>query len=74
MKAVRIHEHGDLDVLRIEEIPDPECRPDQVLVEVSKRAILLTVDPPTEPKAPPRKTSEPLTAIASMVAPVGSPA
>ncbi len=34
MKAVRIHEHGDLDVLRIEQLPDPRPRADQVLVEV----------------------------------------
>ena len=34
MKAVRIHEHGDLDVLKIQELPDPQPRSDQVLVEV----------------------------------------
>lgn len=34
MKAVRIHEHGGPDVLRYEEVPIPEIRPDEVLVRV----------------------------------------
>ena len=34
MKAVVIHEHGDLDVLRIEEREKPTPRPDEVLIEV----------------------------------------
>ena len=34
MQAVVIHEHGDLDVLRIEERPDPVCPADHVLVDV----------------------------------------
>src|SRR5215467_1051205 len=34
MKAVRIHETGGPEVLRYEEIPEPELRKDQVLVRV----------------------------------------
>lgn len=34
MKAVRIHEHGGPEVLRYEDVPDPQVRPDQVLVRV----------------------------------------
>jgi NADPH:quinone reductase-like Zn-dependent oxidoreductase len=34
MKAVVIHEHGDLDVLRIEEREKPTPRADEVLIEV----------------------------------------
>jgi NADPH:quinone reductase-like Zn-dependent oxidoreductase len=34
MKAVRIHEHGGPEVLRYEEVPTPEIRPDEVLVRV----------------------------------------
>ncbi|MCB1163821.1 MAG: zinc-binding dehydrogenase [Candidatus Krumholzibacteriia bacterium] len=34
MKAVRIHEHGDLDVLRLETLPDPAPGPGQVLIEI----------------------------------------
>ena len=32
MKAVRIHEHGDTDVLVWEEVIDPTIKPDQALV------------------------------------------
>ena len=34
MKAVRIHEHGDTNVLMWEEISDPVIKPDQVLVQI----------------------------------------
>ncbi|NMO50395.1 NADP-dependent oxidoreductase [Actinoplanes sp. TBRC 11911] len=35
MKAVRIHEYGDVDVLRIEEVPQPVPGPGEVLVRVA---------------------------------------
>src|ERR1041384_7915644 len=34
MKAVRLHEFGGPEVLRYEEVPDPQVRKDQVLVRV----------------------------------------
>ncbi len=34
MKAVRIHEDGDPEVLRYEDVPDPEPQPGEVLVEL----------------------------------------
>lgn len=34
MKAVRIHEHGDPSVLRLDDLPDPEPGPGEVLVRV----------------------------------------
>jgi NADPH:quinone reductase-like Zn-dependent oxidoreductase len=34
MKAVRLHEYGGPEVLRYEDIPDPEPRKDQVLVRI----------------------------------------
>ena len=39
MKAVRIHEFGGPEVLKYEEIPDPELRKDQVLVRVRACAL-----------------------------------
>ena len=39
MKAVRIHEFGDLDVLRWEETPIPELRPHQVLIKVESAGV-----------------------------------
>jgi NADPH:quinone reductase-like Zn-dependent oxidoreductase len=38
MKAVRIHEYGDLDVLRVEEAPRPVPAADKVLVKVAATA------------------------------------
>jgi NADPH:quinone reductase-like Zn-dependent oxidoreductase len=34
VKAVVIHEHGDLDALKLQELPDPQPRPDEVLLAV----------------------------------------
>jgi NADPH:quinone reductase-like Zn-dependent oxidoreductase len=34
MKAVRLHEFGGLEVLKYEDVPDPQLRKDQVLVRV----------------------------------------
>lgn len=39
MKAVRIHEYGDLDVLRWEEAPDSRPRPNQVLIRVESAGV-----------------------------------
>ena len=39
MKAVRIHEHGGPDVLRWEEIADPECPPDRVILRIKASSI-----------------------------------
>ena len=39
MRAVVIPEYGDVDVLELREIPDPEPGPDQVLVEVVASAM-----------------------------------
>jgi len=39
MKAVRIHEHGGLEVLRYEDIPEPQCRANEVLVRVRACAL-----------------------------------
>ena len=39
MKAVRIHEFGGPEVLKYEEVPDPELRKDQVLVRVRACAL-----------------------------------
>ena len=34
MKAIVIHEHGEADVLRYEDAPEPQMRADEVLIEV----------------------------------------
>ena len=39
MKAVRFHEHGGLDVLRQEDVPDPEPGPGEVLIRVRACAL-----------------------------------
>ncbi len=39
MKAVRIHQYGNADVLQIEEIPIPEIREDEVLIKIHATSI-----------------------------------
>jgi NADPH:quinone reductase-like Zn-dependent oxidoreductase len=39
MKAVRYHEHGGLDMLRYEDVPDPEPGPVDVVVDVAATAL-----------------------------------
>ena len=39
MKAVRIHEYGGVDVLRLEDAPRPEPGPGEVLVRVHAAAV-----------------------------------
>jgi NADPH:quinone reductase-like Zn-dependent oxidoreductase len=39
MKAVRFHEYGGIDVLRVEEVPRPAPEAGQVLVEVRAAGI-----------------------------------
>lgn len=39
MKAVIFHEHGGIDVLKHEEVPDPEISPDEVLIRVKACAL-----------------------------------
>lgn len=34
MKAIRIHDYGDADVLRYEDAPQPEIGPDEVLIKI----------------------------------------
>lgn len=39
MKAVRIHEHGGPEVLRWEDITEPTCPPDRILIEIRATSI-----------------------------------
>ena len=39
MKAVRIHSHGSIDKLHIDNIQDPECLENQVIIEVKAAAL-----------------------------------
>src|SRR5471032_1073258 len=39
MRAVRFHQHGGPDVLRVEDAPDPELGPGEVLVRVRACAL-----------------------------------
>lgn len=39
MKAVRYHEHGDVDVLKFENAPDPKINADEVLVQIQACAL-----------------------------------
>ena len=34
MKAAVINEHGDLDVFKVDDMPEPECGPDEVVIKV----------------------------------------
>lgn len=75
MKAVRIHEFGGVDVLRLEELPRPEPRAGEVLIQV-RAASLNPVDYKTrEGKYPPIKAETlPVTLgrdVAGVIAEVG---
>lgn len=39
MQAVRFHENGGLDVLRVDDIPDPQAGPDEVVIDVKACAV-----------------------------------
>jgi NADPH:quinone reductase-like Zn-dependent oxidoreductase len=39
MHAVRFHEHGDIDVLKYEEAPEPKIEANEVLVKVKACAL-----------------------------------
>ncbi|AZH26783.1 NADPH:quinone reductase [Haloplanus aerogenes] len=39
MKAIRYHEHGDADVLTVDDVPTPEPRADEVLVRVHAASV-----------------------------------
>ena len=39
MKAIRIHQHGDIDVLRIDEIDKPIVKADEILIRISASAL-----------------------------------
>ena len=39
MKAIRFHQHGGPDVLKLENIPEPECGPGEVLLEVKAASV-----------------------------------
>ncbi|SVC69696.1 uncharacterized protein METZ01_LOCUS322550, partial [marine metagenome] len=39
MKAVRIHEHGEMEKLIIDDIPEPECPPDKAKIKVIASAL-----------------------------------
>jgi NADPH:quinone reductase-like Zn-dependent oxidoreductase len=39
MKAVRIHQHGNIDVLKYEDIPIPNIKPNQCLVKIKAAAL-----------------------------------
>ncbi len=41
MKAIRLHQHGGVDAMRLEELPLPEPGPGQVLVEVKAAGVNL---------------------------------
>jgi len=39
MKAIRYHEHGDADVLTVDDVPTPEPGPDEVLVRIHAASV-----------------------------------
>lgn len=39
MKAIRIHEHGSVDVLKIDIVPDPQPAEDEILVRIKSTAL-----------------------------------
>ena len=48
MKAVRIHEYGSREVLKIEDVPVPEIADDEVLIRIFATSVISTrkVDSP----------------------------
>jgi hypothetical protein len=46
MRAARIHEYGDASVIRVEVIPRPTPRSDEVLIDVAATSFNPTVEPP----------------------------
>jgi NADPH:quinone reductase-like Zn-dependent oxidoreductase len=44
VKAVVFHEHGESDVLRVEDVPVPTCGPDDLLVRVHAVSVNRTLD------------------------------
>jgi NADPH:quinone reductase len=43
MRAVRFHQHGGPDVLRVEDVPRPVLGADEVLLEVTRVGVTLPV-------------------------------
>ena len=39
MKAIRIHSHGGIEVLKVDNIPDPQCSEDKIIVEIKASAL-----------------------------------
>jgi len=39
MKAIRYHEHGDADVLTVDDVPTPEPGPDEILVRIHAASV-----------------------------------
>ena len=40
MKAIQIHSHGNIDVLKINQLDEPKCSNDKILVHVKACALL----------------------------------
>ena len=39
MKAIRIHSHGGIEVLKVDNISDPQCSEDKIIVEIKASAL-----------------------------------